>query len=99
MSALGQERTSPVTKPMSLYPRKRTSSDGTGMSALCQKRTNAPQQKSRYSITASARASKVGGIALRRLLPAMPLMPLELLDADQYAERSLHLSVSELEVP
>ena len=69
------------------------------MSALCQKRTNAPQQKSRYSITASARASKVGGIALRRLLPAMPLMPLELLDADQYAERSLHLSVSELEVP
>ena len=29
----------------------------------------------------------------------MPLMPLELLDADQYAGRSLHLSVSELEVP
>jgi hypothetical protein len=27
------------------------------MSALCQKRTNAPQQKSRYSITASARVS------------------------------------------
>ena len=27
-----------------LYPRKRTSSDTSGMSALCQKRTNAPQQ-------------------------------------------------------
>src|SRR5215510_9239006 len=27
------------------------------MSALCQKRTNAPQQKYRYSITSSARAS------------------------------------------
>src|SRR5215468_11645020 len=27
------------------------------------------------------------------------LMPLELLDADQYAGRSLHLSVSEVEVP
>ena len=52
------------------------------------------------AITSSARASTVGGIALqRRLLPAMPLMPLELLDADQYAGRSLHLSVSELEVP
>ena len=29
-----------------LYPRKRTSSDTTGVSALCQSRPNAPQQKS-----------------------------------------------------
>jgi hypothetical protein len=28
-----------------LRPRERTSSDTTGISALCQKRTNAPQQK------------------------------------------------------
>src|SRR5262249_2373576 len=40
-----------------LYPRKRTSIGATTLSALCQKRTNAPQQKSRYSITTSARAS------------------------------------------
>src|SRR5262249_42693173 len=33
------------------------------------------------------------------VLPAMPLMPLELLDADQYAGRSLYLSVSEVEAP
>jgi hypothetical protein len=31
------------------------------MSALCQKRTHAPQQKSRYSITSSASATSVGG--------------------------------------
>src|SRR5262249_33510398 len=46
-----------VTRPCPLYPQKRTLSDTTRMSALCQKRTNAPQEKSRYSITASARAS------------------------------------------
>src|SRR5262249_24144600 len=40
-----------------LCPRERTLSDTTGMSALCQKRTYAPQQKHRYSITWSARAS------------------------------------------
>src|SRR5262249_46717197 len=40
-----------------LYPRKRTSSDTSGMSALCQKRTHALQQKRRYSITSSARES------------------------------------------
>jgi hypothetical protein len=31
------------------------------MSALCHKRTHAPQQKSRYSITSSASATRVGG--------------------------------------
>src|SRR5262249_9012468 len=40
-----------------LCPRERTLSDTTGVSALCQKRTYAPQQKHRYSFTWSARAS------------------------------------------
>jgi hypothetical protein len=42
--------------------------------AMCQSRPNAPQQKHRYSITASARAMSIGGtsrpsaLALRRLM-------------------------------
>src|SRR5262249_13597612 len=45
-----------MSKCCPLYPRKRTSSDTTGMSALCQKRTHALQQKQHlYSITSSAR--------------------------------------------
>src|SRR5262249_47218206 len=48
---------------MSLYPpRKRTSPDTTAMSALCQSRLNAPQQKHRYSIS-SLVASSDGGEA------------------------------------
>jgi hypothetical protein len=43
--------------PCPLYPRKRTLLSVTGMSALCQKRTRAPQQFRRYSITWSAIAS------------------------------------------
>src|SRR5262245_64210343 len=45
-----------------LYPSKRTKSGHLCMSALCQKRTSALQQKKhRYSITSSARASSDGG--------------------------------------
>src|SRR6516165_5713385 len=40
-----KSRRSGVTERCPLYPRKRTLSDTTGMSALCQKRTYAPQQK------------------------------------------------------
>src|SRR5262249_61163584 len=50
-------RQSITMEPCPLYPRRRTNSRRLVVSALCQKRTNAPQQKSRYSITASARAS------------------------------------------
>jgi hypothetical protein len=45
-----------VLRPCPLYPRKRTKSRPLGMSALCQSRPNAPQQKRRYSITSSALA-------------------------------------------
>jgi hypothetical protein len=37
-----------------LYPPKRTLSDTTGMSALCQSRLNAPQQKHRFSTQSDA---------------------------------------------
>ena len=43
-----------------LYPRKRTGAVQWSMSALGQKRTHAPQQKGRYSITSSARARRDG---------------------------------------
>src|SRR5215813_2016971 len=45
LSALGQKRKTRSEQSMTLYPRKRTKSRHVGMSALCQKRTNAPQQK------------------------------------------------------
>src|SRR6516162_3089975 len=38
-----------------LYPRKRTSIERVGMSALCQKRTHALQQNRRYSLALSGR--------------------------------------------
>ena len=44
---------------------KRTSTDTTGMSALCQLQPFAPQQYRRYSITSSARASSVGSMSKR----------------------------------
>ena len=40
-----------------LYPQKRTLLSTIVVSALCQKRTHALQQKTLYSITSSARAS------------------------------------------
>src|SRR5262245_46046412 len=43
-----------------LCPRKRHQMRHMGMSALGQKRTHAVQQKDRYSITSSARESKLG---------------------------------------
>jgi hypothetical protein len=47
--------------PCPLYPQKQTLVEGVGMSALCQKRTHAPQQFNRYSITSSVRASSEAG--------------------------------------
>jgi hypothetical protein len=48
-----------------LYPRKRTSSDTSGMSALCQKRTFELQQIS-YSMISVARARSAGGTVIFR---------------------------------
>ena len=50
-----------VLRPCPLYPRKQTSSDTTGMSALCQKRTFASQQKRCYSITSSVTVLRCRG--------------------------------------
>jgi|SRR5262245_40416278 len=44
-----------------LYPRKQTCAAHPLMSALGQKRTSAPQQRERYSITSSAAVSRVVG--------------------------------------
>ena len=57
-----------------LYPQKRTSVERLRMSALCQKQTHAVQQKGRYSITSSARASSVGGIVNPSALAVLRLM-------------------------
>jgi hypothetical protein len=46
---------------MSVLPPKADKYGHVRMSASCQKRTYAPQQKSHYSITSSACASSVGG--------------------------------------
>jgi hypothetical protein len=46
MSALGQKQTSRPKNSMSALPPKATLQSGTRMSALCQKRTPALQQKS-----------------------------------------------------
>src|SRR5262249_54465880 len=50
-----------------LYPRKRTQSGHAGMSALCQSRLNAPQQKHRFSTQSDA----------DQLHPKLKSMPLE----------------------
>src|SRR5262249_44171104 len=44
-----------------LYPQKRTSRRVIGMSALCQKRTRALQQKNHYSMTSSASCCRSDG--------------------------------------
>ena len=48
--------------------------DRVGMSALCQKRTNAPQQGHGYSITSSAVPSSVAGTSSPRTLAVCRLM-------------------------
>src|SRR5262245_14050809 len=53
---------------------KRTNGRSLGKSAKCHKRTNAPQQKHRYSITSSARASSVGGTGRPSVLAVCRLM-------------------------
>src|SRR5262249_20890833 len=65
MALLGHprpRRSKPHHGACPLCLRKRTLSDTTSMSALCQSRLNALQQTTSYSITSSARASRVGGI-------------------------------------
>src|SRR5262249_18533883 len=60
-----------------LYPRKRTLSDRLGMSALCQKRTNEPQQSvykfhvSRCVVDAT-RAKRLPQIFIKRLVCVSP---------------------------
>src|SRR5262249_268032 len=47
MSALGHQQTTDLMSPgggCPLYPRERQTAESVGMSALCQKQTNAPQQ-------------------------------------------------------
>jgi len=56
-----------------LYPRKRTCAAHKLMSALGQKRTHAAQQKDRYSITWSARASSAGGTVMLSALAVLRL--------------------------
>src|SRR6516164_9437748 len=50
-----------ILEPCPLYPQKRTNRRRLDLSALCQKRTHAPQQKYRYSITLSARSTRLAG--------------------------------------
>jgi hypothetical protein len=69
------------------FRRRHQPSRHLGMSALCQKRTDAPQQNGGpYSITSSARASNVVG-ALR----PMPLLSGRLVLEDQ-AEQEMHVA-------
>src|SRR5262249_35323207 len=55
---------------------KRTNSGRLGMSALCQKRTYAPRQKYRYSITSLARPDRVGGTSTPSSVGGMSSTPL-----------------------
>src|SRR5262245_41480850 len=61
MSALGQKQTCAVQNAKSALLSMATWIAFFGMSALGQKRTHAAQEKDRYSITSSARASSEGG--------------------------------------
>ncbi len=56
-----------------LYPRKRTCAVQLGMSALGQKRTHAPHIAG-YSITSSARASRLGGTVIPNALAVFILI-------------------------
>ena len=61
MSALGQKQTCAAHKPMSALPPKADMCDAKGMSALCQKRTHAPQQtKSLFEDFVGAREQRNG---------------------------------------
>src|SRR5262245_20182607 len=72
MSALGEHVRSKTACP--LYPRKRTCAVQLGMSALGQKRTHAAQQKDRYSISSSARASSSRGTVIPSALAVLRLI-------------------------
>src|SRR6516165_2084771 len=63
-----KSRRSGVTERCPLYPRKRTLSDTTGMSALCQKRTYAPQQKTPlFDHLVGAQQERLGEFQPKRL--------------------------------
>ena len=64
MSALGQKQTSEHNGIMSALPPKADIELRREMSALCQKRTHAPQQIEPYSITSSAIESKFSGTSM-----------------------------------
>jgi hypothetical protein len=57
-----------------LYPRKRTSVEPVGMSALCHKRTHPLQQKLTYSITSSAAVSSLLDTVSPSILAVSALM-------------------------
>ena len=59
---------------MSALGQKQTLLSATGMSALCQKRTHAPQQTAAYSITSSARLRIGSGTLIPSALAAFRLM-------------------------
>src|SRR6516162_1161833 len=58
--------------------------------------THCSEEASLFDHLVGAREHDRRNCAAAPAATRMPLMPLELLDADQYAGRSLHLSVSEL---
>ncbi len=65
MSLMGQSRPSHSSAGLTFvccYPKSDYAELGSGMSALGQMLTHAPQQFRRYSITSSARALTVGGM-------------------------------------
>ena len=63
-----------TNKCFPICPRKRTSTDGTGMSALCQEATYALQQIAIYSITSSARSRNDSGIVSPSILAVLRLI-------------------------
>jgi len=63
-----------MSKCCPLYPRKRTNGRCLDMSALCQKRTHAVQQKALYSSTSSASASSFAGTSRPSVLAVLRLM-------------------------
>jgi len=77
-----------TSKRCPLYPQKRTFVAATGTSALCQKRTRAPQQKHHYSMTSSASCCRSDG----KLRPSA-LAVLKLITSSNLLGRSMGSSL------
>src|SRR5215471_1632866 len=74
-----------------LYPRKRTNSGPLGMSALCQKRTHALQQKQHlYPITSSARCWSSASTSLANHVKSSPCALVRLVDQPHGARAVVH---------